>query len=78
VRSVTPNFYSPQQENTLYIRSLVVKNDAVLSLRIAGHEVKRRRLPHVQPSEMIKLTLRPADFPELDDSRENVMEAAIE
>jgi thioredoxin reductase len=78
VRSVTPNFYSPQQENTLYIRSLVVKNDAVLSLRIAGQEVKRRKFPHVQPSEMIKLTLKPSDFPELDDSLENVMEASIE
>ena len=78
VRSVTPNYYSPQQENTLYIRSLVVKNDAVLTLRIAGNEIRRRKLPHVQPSEMIKLTLKPADFPEMEDGRENVMEAAIE
>jgi NADPH-dependent 2,4-dienoyl-CoA reductase/sulfur reductase-like enzyme len=78
VRSVTPNFYSPRQENTIYIRSLIVKPDAVVSLRIGDGEVKRRKLPRVQPSEMIKLNLRPEDFPELDPARENVMTAAIE
>jgi thioredoxin reductase len=78
VRSVTPNFYAPRQENTLYLRSLIVKRDAVLSLRIGEVEVKRRKLAHVQPSEMIRLTLRPEDFPDLDGSRENVMEAHIQ
>jgi NADPH-dependent 2,4-dienoyl-CoA reductase/sulfur reductase-like enzyme len=77
VRSVTPNFYAPQRENVLYLRSLVVKNGAVLSLRIDGVEFKKRKLPHVQPSEMIRLHLKPGDFPELNEDRGNVMEAAI-
>jgi NADPH-dependent 2,4-dienoyl-CoA reductase/sulfur reductase-like enzyme len=77
VRSVTPNFYAPRQENVIYLRSLIVKNDAVLSLRINGVEIKKRKLPHVQPSEMIRLNLKPSDFPELNPDRENTMEAAI-
>ncbi|MBN1438888.1 MAG: FAD-dependent oxidoreductase [Anaerolineales bacterium] len=78
VRSVTPNYYSPGRENVIYLRALTVKNDAILSLRIDGAEVKRKRLPHVQPSEMIRVPLKPADFPEPDPRGENVLEAAIE
>lgn len=78
VRSVTPNCYAPQRGNVLYLRSLAVKNDAVLSLRIDGKEFKRRKLLHVQPSEMIRIKLKPVDFPELDASRENVMEVSIQ
>lgn len=78
VRSLTPNFYAPRQENVLFMRSLIVKNDAVLSLRIGDVEIKKRKLPHVQPSEMIRLKLKPTDFPELSDDGENVMEVAIE
>jgi NADPH-dependent 2,4-dienoyl-CoA reductase/sulfur reductase-like enzyme len=78
VRSVTPNCYAPQRGNVLYLRSLVVKNDALLSLRIGGKEFKKRKLLHVQPSEMIRINLKPVDFPELDASRENVMEVSIQ
>jgi NADPH-dependent 2,4-dienoyl-CoA reductase/sulfur reductase-like enzyme len=78
VRSVTPGFYAPRQENVLYLRSLIVKNDALLSLRIDGVEIKKRKLPHVQPSEMIRLNLKPVDFPELSGDRENVMEVSIQ
>jgi NADPH-dependent 2,4-dienoyl-CoA reductase/sulfur reductase-like enzyme len=78
VRSVTPNFYAPKTENVLYLRSLAVKNDAILSLRIDGTEIKKRKLLHVQPSEMIRLALKPVDFPELDDGRENILEVSIQ
>jgi hypothetical protein len=54
-----------------------VKNDAILSLRIGGTEVKRRKLVHVQPSEMIRLRLLPSDFPVLSDGAETLMEVAI-
>ena len=77
VRSVVPNYYAPDRENVLYMRPLIVKNDAVLSLQIGGVEMKRKKLAHVQPSEMIRLNLKPADFPALSDSRENLMEVDI-
>jgi NADPH-dependent 2,4-dienoyl-CoA reductase/sulfur reductase-like enzyme len=78
LRSLVPNFYTPDRENVIFLRSMIIKNDAVLSLRIDGTEIKRKKLAHVQPSEMIRLVLRPADFPVLEDGRGNVLEAAIE
>jgi NADPH-dependent 2,4-dienoyl-CoA reductase/sulfur reductase-like enzyme len=77
VRSVVPNFYAPERENVLYVRSFVVKNDAVLAMSIGGAEVKTRKLVHVQPSEMIRLVLKPEDFPPLIDSQANLMEVSI-
>jgi NADPH-dependent 2,4-dienoyl-CoA reductase/sulfur reductase-like enzyme len=63
VRYVVPNTCAPGRENVLFMRPLVVKNDAVLEVRMAGRAVKTRRLAHVQPSEMIKLTLAADDLP---------------
>jgi NADPH-dependent 2,4-dienoyl-CoA reductase/sulfur reductase-like enzyme len=77
IRSVTPNFYAPDRENVIYIRPFIVKNDAILSLQIGGAEIKKRKLVHVQPSEMIRLSLKPADFPALSDGQENILEVAI-
>jgi NADPH-dependent 2,4-dienoyl-CoA reductase/sulfur reductase-like enzyme len=78
LRSVVPNYYAPDRENVIFMRPMIVKNDAVLSLRIDGTEFKRKKLAHVQPSEMIRLVLKPAEFPVLEDGRENVLEAAIQ
>jgi NADPH-dependent 2,4-dienoyl-CoA reductase/sulfur reductase-like enzyme len=77
VRSVVPNYYAPERENVLYLRPLIVKNDAILSLQIGGVEIKKRKLVHVQPSEMIRFSVKPADFPALSDNQENLMEVAI-
>jgi NADPH-dependent 2,4-dienoyl-CoA reductase/sulfur reductase-like enzyme len=77
VRSVVPNSYTPQRENVLYVRSFIVKNDARLSVSIGGEEAKSKKLVHVQPSEMIRLVLKPEDFPSLTDSQANVMEVSI-
>jgi NAD(P)H-nitrite reductase large subunit len=77
VKSVVPNSYEPDRENVLYLRPLVVKNDAVLEARIGSHEVTARKIPHAQPSEMVRLVLRPADFPSLDGQEANVMEVSI-
>ncbi len=77
VRSVVPNSYAPNRENVFYLRSLVVKNRAVLTASIGGTAVKARTLSHVQPSESIRLSLSPGDFPELRDDQANVMEVSI-
>jgi NADPH-dependent 2,4-dienoyl-CoA reductase/sulfur reductase-like enzyme len=57
VRYVVPNALAPDRQNVLFMRPMVVKNDAVLSVRMDGLEVKVRKLSHVQPSEMIRLPL---------------------
>jgi hypothetical protein len=41
----------------LYLRSLVVKNDALLELSAGGEKLRTKRLAHVQPSEMIRFGL---------------------
>ena len=43
----------------MFLRPLVVKNDARLEVRAAGQELRTKRLAHVQPSEMIRFTLDP-------------------
>jgi NADPH-dependent 2,4-dienoyl-CoA reductase/sulfur reductase-like enzyme len=65
VRYVNPGKLNPQRENTLYLRSMVVKNDALLELRLDNRVIRTVKKGHVQPSEMISLTLGPRD---LDDS----------
>ena len=41
---------------------MVVKNSAVLEVRMDGKVVKSLKKAHVQPSEMLSLTLGPEDF----------------
>jgi hypothetical protein len=62
LRYVNPARVDPSRENKLYMRSLVVKNAATLEVRIDGRLVKSVKKPHVQPSEMLTLSLVPADF----------------
>ena len=57
VRYVVPNTFVPGRENVLFLRPLVVKNEARLEVRVDGQEIRSRRLAHVQPSEMIRLSL---------------------
>jgi len=62
IRYIMPMRVNPGRENRLYMRALVVKNDARLDVRLDGTEVKSRKLAHVQPSEMLSLTLKPEDL----------------
>ncbi|MDP2791606.1 MAG: FAD-dependent oxidoreductase [Rectinemataceae bacterium] len=62
LRYVNPARVDPERENKLYMRSLVVKNAAILEVKIDGRLVKSVKKPHVQPSEMLTLSLAPADF----------------
>jgi thioredoxin reductase len=61
VRYVNPSKINLQGENKLYLRSLIVKNDAVLELRLDNRVIKTIKKGHVQPSEMISIKLGPKD-----------------
>ena len=63
VRSIVPNACVPGRRTVFLLRSLVVKNDARLVVTAGGREVRARRLPHVQPSEMIRFVAEPDDIP---------------
>jgi thioredoxin reductase len=62
VRYVNPGRLDPRRENRVYLRSLVVKNDAVLELRYERDLIKSVKKGHVQPSEMISLNLGPQEL----------------
>lgn len=64
VRSIVPNACAPGRQTVFTLRSLVVKNDARLILSVDGQEVRVKRLPHVQPSEMIRVVLRAGEIPD--------------
>jgi NADPH-dependent 2,4-dienoyl-CoA reductase/sulfur reductase-like enzyme len=77
VRYLNPAKVDPARENKIYLRSMVVKNGAVLEARIDGRVVKSIKKAHVQPSEMLSLTLGPKDFAELGQSS-GVQSAQVE
>ncbi|MDR2103307.1 MAG: FAD-dependent oxidoreductase [Treponema sp.] len=62
VRYVNPGKLNLQRENKIYLRSLIVKNDAVLELRLDNRVIRSIKQRHVQPSEMINLSLGPGDL----------------
>jgi len=57
VRYVAPSRLEPGRENKLYLRSMIVKNDAVLEVKADGKVLRSAKKSHVQPSEMLVLSL---------------------
>ena len=76
-RYVNPGKLNPQVENKVYLRSLIVKTDACLELRIDNRVIKSVKKTHVQPSEMINLTLGPKDFEGIEFRPDSALEFAI-
>ena len=77
VRYVNPGKLNPQGENKIFMRSMIVKNGAVLELRLDNQVFKTIKQNHVQPSEMINVTIGPKDMEKLRFSTESVMEFSI-
>lgn len=62
VRYVAPAKLDPSRDNKVYLRTLVVKNDALLEVKVDNRVVRSAKKAHIQPSEMIALTLGPAEL----------------
>jgi len=77
VRYVNPARLAPDRENIIYMRSMIVKNDAVLELRLGDKVIKSKKERHVQPSEMISFKLGPKDFEGTDLTSDSVLEFSI-
>ena len=69
VRYVVPGTCRVGRDNVFYLRSLIVKNNAELMVRRGEDELYKRRISHVQPSEMVRLSL-PADHLKTDNRSE--------
>jgi pyruvate/2-oxoglutarate dehydrogenase complex dihydrolipoamide dehydrogenase (E3) component len=77
VRYVNPVRINPGRENRIYLRSLVVKNDAVLELRLDNRIIRSVKQNHVQPSEMISLHIGPKDFEGMNAGFDSYLEFSI-
>jgi NADPH-dependent 2,4-dienoyl-CoA reductase/sulfur reductase-like enzyme len=77
VRYVNPGKFNPKGENKVYLRSLIVKNDAVLEIRIDNRVIRTVKESHVQPSEMINLSLGPKDLEGISLTPDSVLEFSI-
>ncbi len=64
IRYVVPGRIRFDADNTVYARSLIVKNGAVLTVRKGEREIMKKKLRHVQPSEMIGFSLSTKDLEE--------------
>lgn len=72
VRYINPSRVDPSRQNKLYLRSLVVKNDSVLEVKVDNRVVKQLKKAHIQPSEMLTVSLGP------DELAQAGMDAQIE
>jgi len=77
VRYVNPGKLNPRGENKIYLRSMIVKNDAVLELRLDNQVFKTIKQSHVQPSEMINVTISSGEMEKIRYSTESVMEFSV-
>lgn len=78
VKYVVPNHFTDERENRFYLRSMVVRNNAELSVKLGGRELIKRKLRHVQPSEMISFALSQEELGELNPSGDNRLEVSID
>ncbi|MDR0464743.1 MAG: NAD(P)/FAD-dependent oxidoreductase [Treponema sp.] len=77
VRYVNPSRAAPEKENTIYMRSMIVKNDAVLEVLMDNQVIKTKKERHVQPSEMISFKLGPKDFEGKKFNPDSILEFII-
>lgn len=77
VKYVVPNAFDPEGEHVFYLRSMVVKNRASLTVRLNGTEIKQKGLSHVQPSEMISFTLGAAELAGVSSLKDNILEVSV-
>jgi NADH dehydrogenase FAD-containing subunit len=77
VRYISPSRITPERENVIYLRSMIIKNDAVFEIRLDNRVLYSKKERHVQPSEMISLKLGPKDFEGMEINSNSILEFSI-
>ena len=77
VRYVAPSRVEAGRDNKLYLRTMIVKNDALLEVRLEGKVLLSAKKNHVQPSEMISLTLGKAELAAVSEFPDATVEISI-
>lgn len=77
VKYLVPNYYSPEEDNKFYLRTLIVKNSAELIASVNGKEILRKKLKHIQPSEMISFSIPKGKAENISELKDNSLEVCI-
>jgi NADPH-dependent 2,4-dienoyl-CoA reductase/sulfur reductase-like enzyme len=77
VRYVTPSRLDPSRDNKLYMRTMIVKNDALLEVKLDNKVVRSQKKNHVQPSEMISFSLGPAELAQAA-TQDSILEISLQ
>ena len=77
VRYVNPAMFNPEKPDRLYLRSLIVKNKAVVDISVDGTPLQQIKQRHVQPSEMISISLSAAGIDPSIFTPDSAMEVSI-
>ncbi|HOV14751.1 MAG TPA: FAD-dependent oxidoreductase, partial [Spirochaetota bacterium] len=71
LRYIIPNKYNPYETNKFYFRSMVVKNDAQVEIKLNNQTIKKINKNHIKPSEMISIILEKDDFTNINNDFDN-------
>lgn len=77
VRYVVPQKFNFNGDNRFYLRSMIVKNDAVVEIKADGRLVKTINHSHIQPSEMISINLKKAELDKISTLPDPRIEISI-
>ena len=77
IRYVNPSQVSPNNENHIYLRSMIIKSGAVIEIRLDNRVIFCKKERHIQPSEMITLKLGQKDFDGIDVTPDSVIEFSV-
>ena len=77
VKYLVPNYYSPVEDNKFYLRTMIVKNSAELVAKVNGKEILRKKLKHIQPSEMISFSIPKGGIENISELQDNTLEVRI-
>ena len=77
LKYVVPNQFRPVADNHFYMRTMIVKNDAVLTVKVGEKTIKTKKMRHIQPSEMISLNLSRKELSDMDFSLDQQLEISV-
>ena len=77
VRYVAPARVEIGRENKLYLRTMIVKNDALLEVKQGSRVLLLSKKNHVQPSEMITLSLGKAELATVAEQPDAALEVSM-
>ncbi|NBC28871.1 MAG: FAD-dependent oxidoreductase [Spirochaetes bacterium] len=78
IKYVNPAQFNPDAPDKLYMRSLVVKNNAKVQINVDNVPIRTIKKNHVQPSEMISVKLREKDLEQVRFTANSVMEVSVQ